>query len=393
MTIEATPTPFSLLPTPTTFTSSSECPTGSFATTALDPQWSAVCRHCLPAEPTGTAAFGLPDLHIPNFSTLAYATWTPQGYVTSTPNLQPTWTATFTNTPGPTPTPAPWSVTYNFLSTDGNWNKASGASNAGVNWLAGQGWRSGPPFWDGGGNISALGIEFYFPETVTITGFEVDYHVDFGSFQVGNGHVYLINSAGTTLRDDAIPGVWTQTFVRSNLGVSPVKRIMVTMGGYPSGGTNQLRVSRVKITGVGGVASTPTPVPTWTPLPSATPPETSTPGPGASNPTPTPHRGVISGIFGGLADCRTPVYATEAPAVGFDLGYAGAACYRLFPGIHVGGGIWDVVLPGLSIDVPIVDFCFHFYQPTLSILGITVDLVNIISAAFAFFIVRWALFN
>lgn len=330
----------------------------------------------MPALPTGTNAFGIPDLHVPSFSMPEFATFTPEGYVTATVPVQPTWTPGPTDTPGPTVTPSCAGKLFNRSNPSGDYSSP---------WIP----NGSQIFRFYNGSINVPSVTMYLGQTRRVT--SVVYRVGGASCSPQYFTLTVGSYTSGNIAGGATGGGQTHTVTLPTPQYVSQITFNIVPFGSPSGG-NCIEFYSVTVNWC-DFPSTPTPVPTWTPFPTATPPATSTPGFGNPNPTSTPQRGIIAGAFGHLADCRVPVYASDAPVAAFDLGYAGTHCYRLFPGINISGGIWDTIFQLPPIDVPIIDFCFTYYQPSLSLLGIYIDLATTITAVIAFFIVRWALFN
>lgn len=334
----------SLLATPTAFTPSSTCPPSSFDETNLDPQWSAVCSHCL----DGASAALFPTF---SFSTQLFSTQSFSTQVT-TPELTPT----FTPTVGATPTsscPTEFSSLETFSHTRATFV---------------------PPT-DGG-------IPQYSKGVVGVVNVFIDlgayYYVDridsnfYGQAIMNNRCAVEIWANGIQIHQERLdrPG-WAWINI-------PVPKQYVRFiewhltPGYDSDCAIASEGVRVRICG-----SAPTPT---------TPPITPT-----SSPSPSPTFGFATQpalSFSLLADCRVPVYRTEPnmQAVAFDITTDTSACYRLFPEV-------DLQVLEFSVQIQAIDFCFQFYSIYLEVVGIVVPINLLIDASLALFLVKWGLFN
>jgi hypothetical protein len=315
---------------------------------------------------TPTLPFGLPTVLPVSFSTFTpvAATPTPIGYVA------PTSTVTPTPTSGPTVTPTLSPSQYVDTGNFGAYTTRSGGTLT-------QGPGNPTPGYTangtGGGVNSTHRIHILFPHDVKISGVEFQgqtlavnatFYIDFknnGVRQFLYTYMGQGNSASWAQITQGLTGPEQATWV------DEVDFIIEIFNS-----TAAMNMDNFAINFVAGSVPTQTPTPTLTPTagPTSTPAATA-----------TPNRNAIGYVLGGMADCSVPVYVQQGQAVAFDIGYGERRCYTIIPAV-------TEIIAWQQVDI-----CFDFYTPTLSVVGINIDLQFFISAAMVLFLLHWILFN
>jgi hypothetical protein len=348
--------PLQVIPnTPTLAIPSSACPQGPIMG-ALDYQWVAACGHCLPTptlDPGLVPTLAAPTLAAPTFAapTFAAPTLAVMPFGTGTPTSLPTSTSTFT----PTPLPGTLLFPYNSPSLVGSYS-----------------WR--------GCNGTCT----------------TDYTTDL-VIQLGGS--YCLSSIEYKVRRDLTTNVNTPPVIRTRVGsfthtwdylsapgglntvsfsvpswVGPVSSITLDID---TGGTRVIQFHNLAAWPGACPASTPTAAPT---LPTHTP--------------------TYSPMLQYAVDCRVPVYRDNSPVVAVKFDTLDTACYTVFPEINIGFSFIESILSALgqpvvlnAIQVPRIDVCFEFYDPVISVAGLSLSVSFLVTVALVFLLVRWGLFN
>ena len=374
-----TPTPLRFFPTPTALTASTTCPAGAWDASNLDPSWSLACRHCLPSQPTRTPNVYVPEFQMsaPIFGTVQFQTFTP-------PPPTPTSTATLTPTPTGTITPT-FEHVFDFVYGDQGWANPPGYEGFGL--FSSGWWQSSHVSTSGQGHTTYeeyLHVWRTVPNgsvTITYVGALIDFQGGYYNANPGtiDAIFYALRSGSGVLTIRQGVNATPQSFGWLEwTGSAAVNAVgFYAWAEHAQDQTNPAATARLYkyiVRGIGNDpwdAPPPTHTPTMTPTPTQLPPATGTPSFGA-------------GFL--IANCQVPIYVDRSPAAEMGVDFVGTSCYRLVPQI-------DVNLVGIQVQTQGVDFCFDFYEPTLVLLGIVIDLQLFISLSFALFLVRWGLFN
>jgi len=405
-----------LLPSPTSFEQSDECPSGEWDMANLDPAWSVACRQCLPEETDEAGLFPvfstqvISPIDVVQIPTVIIPTLVPTDV---TPSITPTPSLTPTGTPTPTGT---W-YQHAIIDFDGRADVpyVMGAHPALPAYIA-SGGVTGNAMWsdayvyDGThavvGWLEGTDITLYFRIFLS-TAWDI-HHV---SFELKNTSLTSAVCGGntngywTTAANGAPIGAvgstnpsWSSGITDYRLGVLYVANgwetgatangfddLLMAWGWCTTNSSMRLAIDNVDIAYLG----TPfTHTPTFTPSPTGTltntPTPSITPSPTSPlTPSPTPNRDFLIG-----ADCRVPVYRPIGVPVDIGVEPGGeSACYRLFPQIDIDN---EVILP-IHIHTASIDLCFDFLAPTLSIMGLVIDLQFVMSVIFVLYIVYWGL--
>lgn len=408
----ATPADFDLLPTEEVGENSRECPADpEFDTTDLDPVWALVCAPCLPEGDNPTSTPGgivqLPTLAGGTIAPPGFATFTPAPATsTPTPSISPSPTNTLTPTITPTPGLPYWAQSFDF--TTSSYEPVVSAvpmiNGESALYVPGSGWRylDGLDVDDASGQYyRGTNIFFEFPyDGGSITDITVLFDYEYGSLASGGIglYMYYVSNSYTvsyghenftdgfnTLHEQTVyrgglpstyAGTIFQMILRSSADRIESGEEVQTYSGY----TN---IVGVIFEGYGVNPFTGGNEPTATPTATLTPSITPTFDPFAVS---TPER-PITGLV--IVDCREPKYVEKDRAVDIDITPIDSNCYRIFPYVNIDTG----VLGYGTIEAAPVDLCLTYYLPTLTILGIPIDLASLVSVGIALFLFRWALFG
>ncbi|MBW4435892.1 MAG: hypothetical protein KME04_02115 [Pleurocapsa minor GSE-CHR-MK-17-07R] len=332
------------------------CPSGEWDASNLNPQWAAACSHCNPGfrplDLIGTQAASIPPfptLGIPVFG----ATSTPAP-VTSTPTFTPTSTPS-----GACPYPAAWMGSL----SRGGWFGQRAVNPADS---IGDAYESGSNTFldtDSASNQNTQYLTIWNNNLPAYSGLSV-YATIVSTRNIGNLHRYYLT------------GPYSWRFATGGFGPT----IPVSLGGnlyrldYPpdaDGGFFQASymvgswtindAAMIEVTSITMCMASPA-SPTSTPAPTAT-----------ATITPTTSWGSI-GAGGGLfvADCTTPQYVSNAPAVDAEIRSTGATqCYTVVPLIDIP----EVDLIGFAgLEVPPIWVCLQGYIWRVSLLGVDLSL-------------------